>query len=153
MAMFPWLRPLIWLVVLAIAVVAGSSWLRTWLNRVQVPADFEDMSGIEAFSGHWLAPGPWRAGDLVAYRTGERKDDIGFGVVVALGGDRLRVSEGRLLVNGQAAGAMSGAFPGTTEAGPLTIPDGHLYVVSTHHRYDSLALGTIAPDQVLGRVE
>ncbi|MCX8039037.1 MAG: S26 family signal peptidase [Planctomycetota bacterium] len=150
-----WLiRTLIGFAVFVVAVVFAATWLPAWLNRVQVPVDYDDLQGLEGGKGLWLEPPPYRAGDVLAYRLGPGPDDVGFGVVVALPGDSVRLSEGRLLVNGEAVRPWSPYQPlrGLAELGPLTVPAGHWFVVSTRHQRDSLAHGPIGAERVLGKV-
>lgn len=148
------LRSLIWFAVLTAVVVVAATRLPELLNRVQVPADYDDQAGLVPMTGVWLAPPPCRAGDVVAYRYGDGPDQVGFGVVRGLPGDQVRVVGGALLVGDEEVAGLRdlGMYRGIHDIGPATVPRGHLFVVSSGHRRDSFALGMIGPDQVLGKV-
>lgn len=148
------LRSLLWFAVLTAVVVVAAMRLPELLNRVQVPADYDDHPGLTPMTGVWLAPPPYAAGDLVAYRHGDGADQVAFGVVRALAGDQVRIVGGALLVGDEEVAGLRelGRYRGIHDVGPATVPKGHLFVVSSGHRYDSFAIGMIGPDQVLGKV-
>jgi hypothetical protein len=148
------IRTTLWFVVLTLALVVAAKWLPRQLNRVQVPGGFEDQGGFVPMTGVWLEPPPYAAGDMVAYRTGDGPEDVGFGVVAALPGDQVRMIGGELLVDDNEVRGWRdvGLYRGIADIGPLCIPVGHLYVLSTQHQRDSLVLGAIGPDQLLGKV-
>jgi hypothetical protein len=148
------LRTILWFIVLTLVLVVAATKLPEQLNRVQVPADFEDQGGLVPMTGVWLAPPPYAAGDVVAYRFGDGPDDVGFGVVRALAGEQVRIIGGDLLVDDNDVPGWKdpGLYRGIHDVGPLTVPAGHLYVISTQHQRDSLAFGVIGPDQLLGKV-
>jgi hypothetical protein len=144
-------RNMIALVVLTLIIVAAASWLPGYLNRVQVPPEYEDIQGLPPMTGVWLAPAPWFAGDILAYRHGGGPDDVGFGFVAGLPGDVVRVAEGKLTVNGQSVPDWKD-MKGSAVLGPVVVPAGHVFVHSQGHRRDSMAFGMISPDMVLGKV-
>lgn len=148
------LRTLIWFAVLTVALVVAVTKLPGQFNRVQVPPGYEDQGGLVPMTSVWLAPPPYAKGDVVAYRTGSGPEDVGFGVVRALGGARVQLVGGTLLIDGDevSGGKVPDLYRGMHDVGPLTVPAGHLYVVSAHHQRDSLALGPISLDQTLGTV-
>ncbi|MBN8526033.1 MAG: hypothetical protein J0M02_11920 [Planctomycetes bacterium] len=148
------LRTVLWFVVVTLLLVVAAVKLPEQLARAQVPAEFDDQSGLVPMTGVWLAPPPFAAGDVVAFRFGDGPDDVGFGVVRALPGEQVRLVGGELLVDDNEVNGWkdAGLYQGIHDVGPMTVPAGHLFVVSTNHRYDSLARGVIGPDQVLGKV-
>jgi len=148
------LRTLLWLAVLTVGLVAAATWLPAYLNRVQVPPDFEDIGGLTPMTGVWLTAPPYLAGDVVAYRIGDGPEDISFAIVAGLPGNEVRLSAGVLLVDGAEVRSWkeSGTYRGIHDIGPLTVPANHLYVISKQHMHDSLALGVLAPEQLLGKV-
>jgi len=148
------LRNALWYAVLVIGLVAAVMYLPGYLNRAQVPPDFEDISGLTPMTGVWLEGPPYVVGDTVAFRTGEKASDVGFAFVAALPGNQVSLLGGVLQVDGKPASNWRpcGQYHGMPRVGPLTIPAGHLYVVSTQHQHDSLTLGPIGPDRLLGKV-
>lgn len=148
------IRTLIWFSALTIGLVAAATWLPGYLNRVQVPPDFEDLGGLTPMTGVWLSPPPFLAGDRVAYRTGDGPEDVGFAVVAGLPGDQVRLVGGQLMVGEAEVPGWRpyGGYRDLHDIGPLLVPAGHLYVVSKQHQRDSLSLGVIAPDQILGKL-
>ncbi len=148
------LRTLLWFSVLAVALVAVARWLPAYLNRVQVPPDFEDIGGLTPMTGVWLTPPPYLAGDVIAYRIGDGPEDVSFGFVAALPGNEVRITGGELLVDGNEAANWKewGGYRGIHDVGPLTIPANHLYVISRQHMHDSLSQGAIGPDVIIGKV-
>jgi hypothetical protein len=149
------LRIYLRLAVMAVVVVAAAAWLPRWLNRVQIPEDYDDMSELQPFTTCWLAPGPYIHGSLVAFRHGPGERDIGFGRVAAVAGEVVELRAGKLLVAGAAAsgwtqpGAASGPGP---DLGPAVVPAGHLFVISARHRQDSTVHGMISLASVHGQV-
>jgi hypothetical protein len=153
MAVLSAIRTYLGLAIAIAAVCAAAAWVPGLVQRVQVPAGYGDHADLQPFSGRWLAPGPYGIGDLVAYRYGVREGDVGFGRVVALAGEGVRIERGVVMASGADAGF--GAVPGLRRlpsVGPMIVPAGHVYVLSDHHGRDSSALGPIAPGMLLGRV-
>lgn len=148
------IRTLLWFAVLTVALVAAATYLPAWLRRAQVPPDFEEIGGLVPMTGVWLDPPPYQAGDVLAYRFGDGPEDITFAFIAALPGSTVRLGGGELLVDGNQAQNWHeyGGYRDIHDIGPLTVPAGHYYVVSKEHRHDSLSMGVIGPDQILGKV-
>jgi len=148
------IRTLIWFSALTIALVAAATWLPAYLNRVQVPPDFEDIGGLTPMTGVWLTAPPYMVGNALAYRIGDGPEDVSFAFVAALPGNSVRMLGDELQVDGVTVSNWHpcGLYRGILEVGPFIVPAGHLFVVSKQHMHDSLVLGVIGPDQILGRV-
>ncbi len=148
------IRTLLWFAVLTVGLVVVATYLPAWLRRAQVPPDFEEIGGLVPMTGVWLDPPPYLAGDVLAYRFGDGPEDITFAFIAALPGNTVRLGGGELLVDGHEARNWHeyGNYRGIHDIGPLTVPAGHYFVVSKEHRHDSMVMGVIGPDQVLGKV-
>ena len=148
------LRTYIWFAALVVLVCMAAAWIPGWLARAQVPDGYDDVSlGGDKMSGVMLSPPPCRAGQMAAYRIGDGPDDIGFGRVIAVEGDTVEFREGRLFVSGNPIerwDPKSARRMPTGNLGPITIPANHIYVLSDRHQRDSIALGVIKPDVLLG---
>lgn len=148
------IRTLLWFAVMIVGLITAATWLPAYLNRAQVPPGFEDISGLTPMTGVWLTPPPYLAGDVVAFRTGDGPEDLSFAFVAGLPGNSVRLVAGDLLVNDAEVPGWKtfGTYGGIHDIGPMTVPAGHLYVVSKEHQHDSLVMGVIGPDQILGKV-
>ncbi len=148
------IRTLIWFAALAVGLVAAATWLPPYFNRVQVPPDYEDLGGLIPMTGVWLTAPPYFPGDGLAYRTGDGPEDIGFGIIAGMPGDNVRLVGGDLLVEDADVPSWKefGTYRGIYDIGPMTVPAGHYFVVSRFHQRDSMVLGVIGPDQILGKV-
>lgn len=148
------IRTLISFVVLILGLVVAATYVPDWLRRVQVPQGYDGIGGLAPMSGVWLDPPPYLPGDVLAYRFGDGPEDITFSFVAALPGSTVRLGGGALLVDGHAAQNWKehGRYAGIHDLGPLTIPAGHYFVVNPEHRHDSLVLGVIGSDRILGKV-
>ncbi len=148
------IRTLLWFAVLTVALVTAATYLPAWLRRAQVPPDFDEIGGLVPMTGVWLDPPPYLAGDVLAYRFGDGPEDITFAFIAALPGSTVRLGGGELLVDGHEAQNWKeyGGYRNIHDIGPLTVPAGHYFVVSKEHRHDSMVMGVIGPDQVLGKV-
>jgi hypothetical protein len=148
------LRTLVWFSLVAVGLVLLARWLPAYLNRAQVPPDFDDIAGLTPMSGVWLTAPPFLAGDVVAFRTGDGPEDISFGFVAALPGNEVRITGSTLQVDGTEPSNWKtwAGYHELAEVGPLAIPANHLYVISTQHQRDSLSQGVIGPDVILGKV-
>lgn len=148
------IRTLLWFAVLIVGLVAAATWLPAYLNRAQVPPDFDAIGGLTPMTGVWLSPPPYHVGDAVAYRFGDGPEDIHFAFVAALPGNQVRLVAGDLMVDDHEAANWHacGLYRGIQDLGPLTVPAGGLFVVTKEHQRDSMALGVIGADQILGKV-
>jgi hypothetical protein len=137
-----------------LGICAAAAWLPGYLNRVQVPGDYDDVPGLEGFKGYWLEPPPYRVGDLLAYRVGDGPEAVGFGRIVALEGDTVSVADNALVVSGKPVdgGAGVGNNLRVKDVAPVVVPAGHYYVLSKGHARDSVVRGMIGPDVLLGKV-
>lgn len=149
------IRTLIWFSALAVGLVAAATWLPAYLNRVQVPPEYDDLGGFEPMSGVWLTAPPYRAGDILAYRIGDGPEDVGFGIIAGVPGDAVRFLGGELTVDGQEVSGWkeSGTYRDFLDVGPLIVPANHWFVISREHQRDSLAYGVFSADQILGKVK
>jgi hypothetical protein len=146
------MRPLIGLAVVAALTWGLLAWGPSLWGRAVVTSAYNDMDGIEAGRSYALEPGAsLGGGDVVCYRVGpDERQQTCFAWVAGTEGMRIEVRGGALLVDG----AASRFKPPTDlpDAGPLTVPAGHLFVVSQRHRLDSFAHGPIPLAAVRGRV-
>lgn len=149
------IRQLVTFAIVAILLVFLARWIPTQFSRAQVPIGYDDLDGLQEQTGVWLSGPPFNAGDAVAYRTGDGPEDVGFGFVAGLPGNRVTINGEQLLIDGVEAQNWRpvGTYRGLNELGPLIVPANHLFVISHEHQRDSLALGLIAPDRVLGKVK
>ncbi|MBZ9574502.1 signal peptidase I [Modicisalibacter sp. MOD 31.J] len=101
-------------------------------------------------------------GDYVAFHTDERMSEffpIGTSFikeVVGMPGDRVVVTGGEVIVNGDTVGELPLAKtigkPESAFSRDLTVPQGHYWVMGTKPiSYDSRYWGTISKDQVIGQ--
>ncbi len=108
---------------------------------------------IEPWDVVWLshahAYGQLRRGDVVCF-PGPAGDKLFCKRVVGLGGDRLEMRQGQVLVNGQPE---PHSVASTESWGPLTVPPGRLFVMGDNrlNSYDSRMWGTVSRDFVVGR--
>ncbi len=146
------MRPVIGLAVVAILTWGLLAWGPSLWGRAAVTGPYNDLEGIEAGSSYALEPGAILApGDAVCYRVGtEEKLRTCFAWVAGTEGARIEVRGGTLLVDGAASRWKPPTdFP---DAGPLSVPTGHIFVVSLRHRLDSFAYGPIPLAAVRGRL-
>lgn len=148
------IRTLLWFAALTVGLVALATWLPPYLNRVQVPPDYEGIGGLVPMNGVWLTAPPYRVGDVLAYRFGDGPEDISFAFIAALPGNSLRIVGGELLVDDHEVSNWNecSTYRNIHDVGPLTVPVDHYYVISKDHRHDSIAMGVLGPDQILGKV-
>jgi hypothetical protein len=151
------LKQLLTYAVILALIWAGLTYLPR-LARVQLSVDYTDIDvpGVEEYKSYAIdravSVPNLRVGDVVCYRVnqGEDAQSNGFGYVVGLPGDSIRVERGIVQVNGTAS-----KFSGTTNlpnSGPLMIPMNHVYVVTSNHMTDSLAKGPLPAAALRGRL-
>ncbi len=140
-----WIRPLL-SYALTLAVITALVLIVPRFLRLQVPAGGADIARLEPGTGLNADCGfPFArlaAGDPIAFRTGGAADgDLGVGWVAAVAGDEVAVTGGRVQVGGRPAA--NGAAVTLADRAPVVVPAGCVFVLSDHHRSDSLALGFI----------
>jgi hypothetical protein len=144
---------------LAALVAAGWAfvvWGLPWLSWVGAPDDVPDVDGVKVLESRYrleraVPPEAWRRGDPICFRIGlASSHETLFGWVAGRPGDRIAVTGGKLMVNG--GEAVRHAPIALPDCGPVTVPRGHFYVVSSYHRHDSLAEGMIPYAAVRGRL-
>jgi hypothetical protein len=144
--------------VFVIAVLYAGIALMPRLSRVQMPFDYTeiDIPHVEDYKSYSLdkraTVAMLRQGDAVCYQVsrGESAASNGFGWVVGVPGDRVQFSKGEVLVNEKAT-KLSGPVH-LPDAGPIVVPENHVYVVTNLHQTDSVARGPLPADALRGRV-
>jgi len=94
-------------------------------------------------------------GDLVAFHA-PRTGEVLLKRVVAVGGDRVGIEDGVLVVNGRAQRESYVADPDAIDSvyfGPVTVPKGSLFMLGDNRANsdDSREFGAVAADRVIGR--
>ncbi len=147
-----------WLGIAALiaAVWAFVVYVVPFTRRVSVPQDYTDLEGLKPYESYGLEvgvpPEALRPGDGICYRLGQDADKQAcFGWIVAKPGDRVSVVGGALKVNGNDA-AVKNPIANQPDSGPLQVPAGHVYVVSSYHRLDSVAFGPLPEAAIRGRL-
>jgi len=125
--------------------------------RLRVGPAYDDIEGLDATRGlDVMARVPidtLALGDAVAFKLW-RKDteepDVFLGWAAAFPGDEVGIERGRILVNGRAPAC--GAAIQAPSRPPAVVPAGHVFVVSSRHRFDSTVYGPIPQAALLGRL-
>ena len=126
-------------------------------KRVIPDADYRDMdmidkddtTGVDATVGIRRL----RRGDIVAFYP-STDDDQGaaFAFVAGLPGDILTFSDGTLRI-GDEAWDESHVPQRLGDIDALPVPQDHVYLLSQHHQFDSVDLGPIPANLLIGRVK
>ena len=100
--------------------------------------------------------GRWHRGDVVAFRlTGG--SELLVKRIVALGGDRVGISDGRLVVNGRRPSEpyTDPAAIDSVYFGPVRVPPGHVFVLGDNrgNSRDSRVFGPVATSSIRSRVD
>ena len=146
-----YIAPAAMLVVLYLAI----NYARTF-SQVTVPnayREIRELSGRDAVRLNPLIGLPQlRPGDLIAFRLGgDGQRQEAFGYVAALPGDRVAIDDdGRLLVNDDPF-TMGSPVNHTSARPAIIIPAEHIYVWTDMHQQDSLRLGPIPAQMLIGR--
>ncbi|MEK7414115.1 MAG: hypothetical protein AAB263_12445 [Planctomycetota bacterium] len=149
------LRTYIWYAGLIIGLGFAARYLPGYLNHLAIDIEYDrDCSEVELGSTYWLTKAPWRSGSIVAYHVGKNAEVIGFGRLVAYPGATLEWQAGNLLVDGALVRGWRPAnqFRGNLDLGPLRLPAGYVYVISDGHRRDSVELGPIPIEAIIGGI-
>ncbi len=124
------------------------------LARVSVPVGYTDMERMPEYKSYSLdqTPEQLNRGDLICFRLGSDSDSqTNFAYIAGLEGDQVALdAAGHLSVNGKEF--EHGDKVPLPTVGTMTVPAGHLYVVSDAHQYDSVARGPLATYAVRGRL-
>ncbi len=126
------------------------------MSRVQVPSGYSDVNNLEEFTSYRVDRNvglrQLHAGDAISYRLGkDREHEVYFGWVAGLPGDDVAVVKGELTINGKSTGH-GDALTSQPNCAPLRVPANHVFVVSEHHEYDSIAYGPIPAVAIHGRL-
>jgi len=138
-----------------IAVVWGVLWLTPQCTRVHAATDFDDVDGIEMGKTWSLdkraTPALLKTGDAVCWRLGTDAElQVQLGWVAGVPGDRIAVVKGEVTVNGKAVA--HGYKIEDVELPTVVVPADHVYVVSSGHKYDSVAYGPLPAVAIRGRL-
>lgn len=145
---------------LVYALLAAGLWAAiTYLPRLQRVApevNYYDIDGMKPYeAGYFLepvTPAQLKTGDAVCFALGNSREKSAlFGWIAGLPGQQVAIVKGKVEVDGKPA------HPHTTlslpDCGPFAVPAGHAFVVSSNHRYDSLANGPLPLTTIRGRIE
>lgn len=149
------IRAYVKLAVLITVVCIAAAVLPTWLARITIPEDYDDLRGLKSYSSVGIDPAPFPAACIVAFKVGRLPDEVALGRVAAVAGDTVEWRDKRLYVQGKLfEGLDKNSAPSlpAPDMGPVVVPDGHVFVLSDAHRWDSLARGMIGPDVLLGKL-
>ncbi len=143
--------PAAMLVVLYIAINYARSF-----SQVTVPSNYREIQALSGRDAVRLNPQiglpQLRSGDLISFRLGGDGDrQEAFGYVAGLPGDQVAIDdEGRLLVN-DTVFAMGSPVHHASARPAIIIPAEHIYVWTDMHQQDSLRLGPIPAQMLIGR--
>jgi hypothetical protein len=155
------LKQLLTYAILVLIVGAGLVYIPKLTSRVQVPPDYVEIAvpDVEHYPSYSFQPldsvSALNRGDAVCYRIPNSDGGAygnGFGWVAGMPGDEVRIAAGKVTVNGTPSSA-SGAVNGSPDMGPLVVPEGHVFVVSTMHMTDSVMRGPLPLSVLRGRLE
>jgi hypothetical protein len=154
------LKQLLTYAVLVVILGAALVYIPKLTSRVQVPPDYSevtvpDVEHYPSYSYQVLdSVSALHQGEAVCYRVANAEgaaNGNGFGWVAGLPGDEVRLVGGKLMVNGKPS-STSGSYD-HPDLGPLLVPDGHVFVVTTLHSTDSLVRGPMPLSSLRGRLE
>ena len=149
------IRTYIWYACIIIGLGFAAALLPGYLNRVSIDVGYDhDCGEVDPGATYWLTQPPFRSGAVVAYRMGKNADAVSFGRLVAQPGEILTWKDGNLLVGGVPVKGWRPVEPHQRiqEIGPLRVPAGYVYVISDLHGRDSVALGPISMDAIVGGI-
>lgn len=150
--------------VLAALVVLGAltSWLAQSFTWRRVPDDDDTMvpligpNQLFRVDKRAVDPSALRRGDLVAYVEDPRAEEsLALGRVAALPGERIRIADGKIAVDGEAVPVLDAAERTAGQVPDLLVPRGHVYLLVEQRQGvegDSRSRGPIAAARLLGRV-
>lgn len=146
--------------ILVAIVAAGFIYIPKITSRVQVPPDYSEITvpEVEHYPSYSCTPlksvAELTSGDAVAYRVPNNEGTYGngFGWVAGKPGDEIRIAGGQVLVNNRPFSS-SGPLHSVADLGPLTVPENHVFVVTTLHTTDSIVRGPIPLSALRGRLE
>jgi signal peptidase I len=100
--------------------------------------------------------GGWRRGDVVAFRR-TPQDEMLVKRIVALGGDRVGIADGRLVVNGKTVSEPY-ADPDRIDSvyfGPVVVPARHVFVLGDNRAEsrDSRSFGAVRTTALVAKVD
>ena len=152
-----WLRQLINYAV-SLAVIIALVTIVPRFVRLGVDPGYTDIENLEVgrsynadrgFSFNGLS-----GGDAIAYRIGGTEiNGLCLGWVGGVPGDIVSIANGKILVNGKQA-AKGGIMQGrvSRDRGPVPVPAGHVFVLTSFHQFDSLAYGFIPASAIAGKL-
>jgi len=137
-----------------VAIIWAGMYYLPRIRSVVVPLDYGDINGLEASKSYWLDGGArvntMKDGEGIAFNFTTDAEQARFGWVAGRPGQSIEVNGGKLLVDGRPA-AKGGDISGA-DLGPLVVPAGHVWLVSSGHRHDSFRYGPIPQSAILGSV-
>jgi signal peptidase I len=153
-------KQLITYVVMIALLWAGLHYL-PYLSRANVSSEYIDITvpDVDKYPSYALDPfvtiNHLAHDDVVMFRKTGGTDAPGnfFGWVVALPGETVRVKDNQLLVNDQPVrkdAALRISY--RPDAGPILVPAGTVWVATSLHMTDSLAIGPVPAAAIKGKV-
>lgn len=149
-----WLRQLISYLV-TIGVILALVLIVPRFKRLHVDPEYRDIEHLEAEKGLNADQGfPFarlEAGDAIAYgRVGaDNGEELSVGWIAAVPGDTVALRGGKVIARGKAAQGTPVDQPDRAE---VMVPAGHVFVVSSHHLFDSVANGFIPASAIRGKL-
>jgi signal peptidase I len=95
---------------------------------------------------------PVRRGDLVAFRDSHDRRVL-LKRVIALGGEKISITDGQVMVNGVAPKPSFASLPDRSELAPLVVPSGSVFVLGDNRAesVDSRSFGPIRQSAIIGK--
>jgi signal peptidase I len=142
------------LALVAVALVAAHAFVAEPLRVVSTSMEPTLKEGDSVLVDKLSGAEP-RRGELIAFRAPE-SDDVLVKRVVGLGGDRVGIEDGRLVVNGRRRDEPY-ADPEAIDSvffGPVEVPEEAVFVLGDNRgdSVDSRDFGSVREDAILGRV-
>jgi signal peptidase I len=142
------------LALVAVALVAAHAFVAEPLRVVSTSMEPTLKEGDSVLVDKLAGAEP-RRGELIAFRAPD-SDDVLVKRVVGLGGDRVGIEDGRLVVNGRRRDEPY-ADPEAIDSvffGPVEVPEEAVFVLGDNRgdSVDSRDFGSVREDAILGRV-